>query len=86
MFNFRIINIPDGNQIIDHSLKTPYESLTPVQMEEYEEMDREISWIERQKRKEQKEAERRRKLAKNPFVRFICLCGLVERKGEESNE
>lgn len=32
MFNFRIIDTVDGNQIIDRNLKTPYNSLTPVQM------------------------------------------------------
>lgn len=62
MFNFRIINMPDGNQIIDSNLKTLYRSLSPAQMEDYEEVDREIAWIERQKKNKQKEEERRRKL------------------------
>ena len=35
MFNFRIITTADGNQIIDRSLKTPYNALTPTQMLEY---------------------------------------------------
>ena len=35
MFNFRIINTPDGNQIIDTTLKTPYDSITAVEMLEY---------------------------------------------------
>ena len=39
MFNFRIINTPDGNQIIDETLKTPYDSITPVEMMEYIEVD-----------------------------------------------
>ncbi len=39
MFNFRIISLADGNQIIDSSLKTPYDSLTVVQMQEYIEVD-----------------------------------------------
>ena len=39
MFDFRIINTADGNQIIDRQLKTPYSSLTPVQMLEYAEME-----------------------------------------------
>ena len=34
MFHFRIITTPDGNQIIDRNLSTPYESLTPMQMAE----------------------------------------------------
>lgn len=37
MFNFRIIETTDGNQIIDRNLKTPYNALTPLQMVEYAE-------------------------------------------------
>lgn len=77
MFNFRIINTPDGNQIIDPSLKTPYDSLTPLQMVEYTEMDEHFAYIERMERKARKEVERKRKLARNPFFRFACFCGLV---------
>lgn len=77
MFNFRIINLADGNQIIDPSLKTPYDSLTPFQMVEYTEMDKMIAYMDRMKRKARTKAERRRKLARNPFVRFACFCGLV---------
>lgn len=40
MFDFRIIDIADGNQIIDRNLKTPYKSLTLLQMVEYLEMDK----------------------------------------------
>lgn len=77
MFNFRIISMPNGDQIIDKSLKTPYDSLTAVQMVEYEEIHREIEWIERQKRKAQKEAERKRKLTRNPFYCLVCFCGMI---------
>lgn len=77
MFNFRIINLADGNQIIDPSLKTPYDSLTPLQMVEYTEMDKMLAYMDRMKRKARTKAERRRKLARNPFVRFACFCGLV---------
>lgn len=77
MFNFRIINLADGNQIIDPSLKTPYDSLTPLQMVEYTEMDKMLAYMDRMKRKARSKAERRRKLARNPFVRFACFCGLV---------
>ena len=45
MFNFRLINTPDGNQIIDTTLKTPYSSLTPIQMVEYMEMDNQLAYI-----------------------------------------
>ena len=77
MFNFRIIDTPDGNQIIDPSLKTPYNALTPLQMVEYIEMDKQLAIMERMKEKERKAAERQRKLERNPFVRFACFCGLV---------
>lgn len=77
MFDFRIINLSDGNQIIDRSLKTPYNALTPIQMIEYMETDVQLYIADRQKKKFQREADRRRKLARNPFVRFACFCGLV---------
>lgn len=77
MFDFRIINTADGNQVIDRSLKTPYNALTPLQMVEYQEMDMQLAYMDRIEQKKQTEAERQRKLARNPFVRFACFCGLV---------
>lgn len=77
MFNFRIINLPDGNQIIDPSLKTPYNALTSLQMVEYQEIDVQLTIADRLKKKAQAESERRRKLVKNPLYRFACLCGIV---------
>lgn len=56
MFNFRIINMADGNQIIDRNLKTPYEALTPLQMVEYAEMVTGLYiWIEWNKKQEKKQ-------------------------------
>lgn len=79
MFNFRIINLANGNQIIDSSLKTPYESLTAVQMIEYIEVDCQLAAMERQKRKEQKEAaEHRRRLGRNPLYHLACMFGIAE--------
>ena len=77
MFNFRIINLSDGNQVIRRDLKTPYDALTPVQMVEYVEIDVQLTIMDRLKRKAQVEAERRRKLARNPLWKLACLCGLV---------
>lgn len=77
MFNFRIINTPDGNQIIDRKLKTPEDSLTVVQLMEYMEMDATLSYMDKMEKKAQKEAERQRKLARNPLRRIACLCGIV---------
>mgnify|MGYP004550280713 CR=1 FL=1 len=54
MFDFRIINTPDGNQIIDRNLKTPYNALTPVDFAEYAEMDNKIFEMDRILKKREK--------------------------------
>lgn len=77
MFDFRIIDTPDGNQIIDQSLKTPYAALTPLQMVEYLEMDNRLAYMDRMERKARAEAERKRKIVRNPIYKMVCLCGLV---------
>lgn len=77
MFDFRIIDLSDGNQIIRRDLKTPYSALTLMQYIEYTNMEVQLYIADRQKKKFLKEAERRQKLARNPFVRFACFCGLV---------
>ena len=77
MFNFRIIDTADGNQIIDRNLKTPYEALTPLQMVEYTEMDNRLLIMDRIERKAKQEAEHRRKLAKNPLYKMACMVGLI---------
>ena len=77
MFNFRIITCPDGTQIIDHSLKTPYNALTPIQMEEYMEMDTQIAIMERLKRKAKRESEHKRVIRKNLFYKLASVCGLL---------
>ena len=65
IFEFRIINLPDGTQIIDTSLKTPYDALTPLQMVEYTEVDVQIAVMDRMRKKERMEAEQQRKLSKS---------------------
>lgn len=77
MFNFRIINTPDGKQIIDRTLKTPEDSLTAVQMVEYMEMDASLSYMDRIERKAKMETEKQHKLARKPFYKLACLCGIV---------
>lgn len=76
MFNFRIIDTADGNQIIDRQLKTPYNTLTPSQMVEYVEMDNQLAYMDRLKKKARDEADRRRRVARNPLYRLACICGL----------
>ena len=77
MFEFRIIDTVDGNQIIDRNLKTPYKALTPLQMVDYLEIDNRLAYMDRVERKARTEAERRRKIARNPIYKMACLCGLV---------
>lgn len=77
MFNFRLINTPDGNQIIDTTLKTPYSSLTPLQMEEYIEMDNQLAYMERMEKKQQREAERKRKFTYKIFHKIACVYGIM---------
>ena len=78
MFNFRIINLSDGNQVIRRDLKTPYDALTPIQMVEYIDIDVQLTIMDRLKRKAQAESERRRrKVLRNPLYRLACLCGLI---------
>ena len=80
MFDFRIIEMPDGNQIIDRNLKTPYNALTAVQMMEYIEVDIQLTIADRMKRKRQREEARRRKVVRNPIhrlYRLACMYGLI---------
>ena len=76
-FRFRIINTEDGNQVIRSDLKTPYNSLTPLEMVEYTEIDKQLVYMERIKKREKREAYRQRKIARNPFYRLACLCGIA---------
>ena len=77
MFNFRIIELQDGNQVIDRNLKTPYNALTPSQMVEYTEMENQLAYMNRLERKAQIEAARRRRIASNPLYRLDCVIGLL---------
>lgn len=49
-FNFRIIKIANGAEIIDSTLSTPYNSLTPLQMMDYINIENSLYFAERQKR------------------------------------
>lgn len=72
MFYFRIITLSDGNQVISPDLKTPYESLTPLEMVEYTEMERELALMDKMKRKARQETERVRKMKRNPLRRIVA--------------
>lgn len=77
MFDFRLINLADGSQIIDSNLKTSYDSLTPAQMIEYIEIDKSLAIMERMKKKEKKETERRNKLTYKLMHKVACMCGVM---------
>ena len=77
MFNFRLINTPDGNQIIDTTLKTPYDSITPLEMMEYMEVDRDMVIMERMERKQKREAEHKQKFTYKLFHKVACICGIM---------
>ena len=77
MFTFRIIDMENGIQIIDTHLQTPYNSLTPVQMLEYMEVDTQMAIMDRIKKKERRAAEHRRRIARNPFLKLAYFCGLI---------
>ena len=77
MFNFRLINTPDGNQIIDTTLKTPYDSITAVEMLEYIEVDARLEHMRRMERKQQRETQRKRKLTYRFMHKVACMCGIM---------
>lgn len=77
MFNFRIINMTDGSQIIDRTLKTPVDALTLDQVMEYMEVDSQLAISDRMKRRNRREAEIKRKLARSPLWKIACFCGIV---------
>ena len=77
MFDFRLINTPDGNQIIDTTLKTPYDSITAVEMLEYMEVDARLEYMKRIERKQQREAERKRKFTYRFMYKVACMCGIM---------
>lgn len=77
MFEFRLINTADGNQVIDRRLKTPYESLDLIQFMEYLETEESLDYMDRVEKKAKQKSEHMKKLAKNPLYRIACVLGLV---------
>ena len=77
MFEFRLINLSDGNQIIDTTLKTPYDALTPIEMMEYMEVDARLEYMRRMERKQRREAERKQKLTYRFMHKVACMCGIM---------
>lgn len=71
MFNFRLIVTADGNQIIDLSQNTPYETISPIEMLEYIEVDEKLAFSERLERRKQRLEEPPQRFLVNPFRRLI---------------
>ena len=77
MINFRLINTPDGNQIIDTTLKTRYDSITPIEVMEYIEVDARLEYMKRMERKEKREAEHKQKFTYRFIHKVACMCGIM---------
>ena len=77
MFEFRLINTPDGNQIIDTTLKTPYDSITPIEMMEYMEVDARLEYMKRMEKKQKREAKRKQKFTYKFLHKVACMCGIM---------
>ena len=76
-FNFRLIDMPDGSQIIDTTLKILYDSITPIKMLEYMEVDNRLAYMERMERKQKREAERKQKFTYKLMHKVACMCGTM---------
>ena len=72
VFEFRIVNLSDDMQVIDRRLKTPYDALTPLQMEEYMQIDAQLDYMDRMKRREMRQRENSRGL----LHKAACLFGI----------
>ena len=56
MYNFRLINREDGNQEINTNLVTYADTLTPLELAEYEEVALRLYTMERFKKKQEKQS------------------------------
>ena len=72
IFRFRIINLSDDTQVIDVTLKTPYEALTAVQMAEYMHVDEQLAYMDRIRRREQREVQQR-KSPRKLLYKLACV-------------
>lgn len=75
-FNFRIIKTANGTEIIDSTLSTPYNALTPMQMLDYVNVENSLYFAERQKRLQKTVEPTIIDKAKN-FVRRIIHEGIL---------
>ena len=76
-FNFRIVKSDDGTEIIDQNRITPIAALTPIALIEYKRTENDLYFMDRQKRKQEREAERKRKLTYRFMHKVACACGIM---------
>lgn len=76
-FNFRIVKSADGVEIIDCNRITPIAALTPITLIEYKRTENDLYFMDRQKRKQQREAERKRKFTYRFMHKVACMCGIM---------
>ena len=76
-FNFRIVKFADGTEIIDRNLITPIAALTPIALIEYKRTENDLYFMDRQKRKQEREAEHKRKFIYRFMHKVACMCGIV---------
>ena len=76
-FNFRIVKSDDGTEIIDRNRITPMASLTPIALIEYKRTENDLYFIDRQKRKQEREAERQQKFTCRLMNKVASMCGIM---------
>ena len=73
MFKFRLIDMPNGIQIIDENLMTPYDSITPEQMIDYIRVEQAMNVIKIHKRNREVYNMRGRKTIKAVLFKIACM-------------
>ena len=76
-FNFRIVKSNNGTEIIDRNLITPIAALTPIALIEYKRTENDLYFMDRQKAKQQREAERKRKFTYRFIHKVAGMCGIL---------
>jgi len=73
MFHFEIIELSDGNQVIDQTKEMPSEDLTPLQLLEYTEIERKIAIADYFRRRENRIKNRREKTVLKVLRKIACI-------------
>ena len=76
-FDFRLVDLPHGLQLINDKVKTPVDALTPEMQTEYLEVHHQIAFMEMLRRQARREAEQQQKMSRNLLYKLVRLFGLV---------